>query len=180
MTSNPYEAPGDDSLDQNDLSKRRHQGLMWFRGLLVVLLLPAIYNYIRFDHAILHGPGVSAGLIKTYRAVNMVLIAIGSLSLWIWGYPVIEWLSMKLKRLFGPNKDPLAWQDCLHRSARQAFRLSFPAAALWFVWVHIFYRSPENFILLSWLIGIPAHLLAACWYIPLFRSWAECPRQTDH
>ena len=38
-------------------------------------------------------------------------------------------------------------------------------------WVFGFYEMQMNFYVLSWLIGIPAHILGACVYIPLIYGW---------
>jgi hypothetical protein len=140
-----------------------------FRALAFVLLLPAVYNYWEFDvHAVSHLPSFDAVICRT---INILGFVVGVVLVWYFGMPVLEGISRLLRILFAGGTDSTAWQEVFYQSCARAPYLAIGGAALWFLWVFAFYEIRINFFLISWAVGIPAHVLAACWYVPLIYRW---------
>lgn len=181
MPENPYQSPqlSDESGDtEPDLRKRAR---LYFRLAASVLLIPAVYNYWAFDaHAIASGR-LPSDLTTFYRTVNVVAFVIGVTLIWLLGLPILQAIAGSLHILFAKGTDRAAWQAALYRSLNGAVVLAIPGAALWAIWVFAFYQVGVNFYTISWAIGVPAHLLAACWYVPLIHCWYRMTEsQSDH
>lgn len=66
-----------------------------------------------------------------------------------------------------------------YRSLNSLICVAIPDAALWMVWVFGFYHMHSDFYTISWAVGAPAHLLAACWYVPLVHRWYRLARTAN-
>lgn len=171
MTENPYqssEVPSDAAKAGSSLRKRAR---LSFRVAAFVLLVPAVYNYWAFDAFVIASSGLPSDLANLYRTVNVVGFFVGGSLIWFLGVPILEATARLVRIVFANGTDRTAWQEALYRSLSWTAFLAIPGAALWVVWVYVFYRTNMDFYTISWAVGIPAHLLAACWYLPLIHGW---------
>ena len=171
MTENPYRAPPlfHEPVDTEFGLRRR--ALLSFRLVALVLLAPAVYNYWAFDTQAIASSRLPSDLTAVYRAANVVALVVGFTLIWFLGLPLLEAVSRLLRVVFAKGVDTAAWQRVLYRSMNRAVILASIGAALWVIWVFGFYQIGVNFYVISWAIGVPAHLLAACWYVPLIYCW---------
>lgn len=170
-TENPFESPRDSStrILPNDVDRRN--ALFHLRLMLCILLIPAIYNYYAFDRQVFAGARYPTPIYALERIVNIGAILVGSLLIWYFALAILEWLSRTFRHLFAGAVDRNAWTNSLYSSLQRAMYLSIAGSMLWAIWVYAFYSLDADFYVISWAVGIPAHLLAACWYIPLFVTW---------
>jgi hypothetical protein len=165
MTDNPYESPkwlGESPITSTSLQL---QATRLFRTLALVLLVPAFYNYWEFDvHVVSQLPDILAPLC---RFANILGFVVGGLLVWFLGMPTLERISRLLRIVFAGGADRATWQEVLYRSFNRTTYLAVGGAALWILWVFGYYEMRSDFYTISWAVGVPAHLLAACWYVPL-------------
>jgi hypothetical protein len=99
MTENPYESPkcmGEAAIAPTTL---QGQATRCFRTLAFVLLLPAVYNYWKFDaHVVSRLPGVLAG---NCRWANVLGFVVGVALVWFFGMPALETLARFVRIVFG-------------------------------------------------------------------------------
>ncbi|MEM1069001.1 MAG: hypothetical protein AAGG48_23220 [Planctomycetota bacterium] len=168
MNENPYQPP---MVPEEKESADKTRARRSFRLATVILWVPAVYNYLEFDAIALTGlPGDVEWL---YRSVNVVLLLTGFVLLWFIGLNLVERTSLLLHRVFASHTDVKDWQETLYRSVPRIVRLALFGAGLWLIWIVGFYRMDWDFYTLSWVIGVPAHALAACWYLPLLVRWYQ-------
>jgi hypothetical protein len=171
MIENPYQSPqfwGETVNAEPSLRKRARRA---FRVATLVLLIPAVYNYWAFDAHAIASSGLPSELASVYRTIDILGFVVGGTLIWLLGVPILEAIARLLRVLFANGTDRAAWQDILYRSLNWAAFLAIPGAALWAIWVFGFYQMKVDFYAISWAVGVPAHLLAACWYLPLIRGW---------
>jgi hypothetical protein len=169
MTENPYQSPSFPGETVAAESRLRRQARRSFRVAALILFLPAAYNYWAFDaYAVGRLPGDDAQLSRTLNMLGLVMVAA---LIWHLGLPGLEALARLLRTVFARGTDRTAWEEALYRSLGWAVYLAIPGAVLWTIWVFAFYRLHADFHALSWAIGVPAHLLGACWYVPLIYRW---------
>ena len=169
MTDNPYQSPGVVGESSDAESSVRREARRWFHSAVGILFLPAVYNYWAFDaYAVgrLH-----EDIASLYRVVNMLGLGIVAALIWYLGLPCLEAIAQCLRIVFARSADREAWDETLYRSLRTVVYLVVPGAVLWIIWVFGVYQMHGDFYAMSWAIGIPAHLLGACWYVPLAYRW---------
>lgn len=170
MIENPYQSPRslpDPASAESNLRKHARRSI---RISMLVLMIPAIYNYIVFDARAIAGR-LPDDLVVVCRAINLFGFIIGTAAIWFLGLACLELASNAIRFAFARGISPSAWQENLHRSLGLTVYLAVPCAALWAIWVFGFYEMRVNFRVISWAVGIPAHLLAACLYLPLIYRW---------
>jgi hypothetical protein len=171
MTENPYESPRCMGETTSEPLSLRMQATRSLRILELVLLVPALYNYWEFDaHAVSRLPGLLA---RDCRAANLLGFVVGGALVWFVGMPTLEGIARLLRIVFAGSTDGTAWQEVLYRSFQRTTRLAVGGAALWVIWVFGFYEMRSDFYTISWAVGVPAHVLAACWYVPLIYRWCR-------
>lgn len=171
MADNPYQSPRPDHAPVDADFGLRRRARLSFRLLALVLLVPAVYNYLAFDTRAI-APGRSPSDAATlYRAANVSALIVGFVLIWFAGLPLLEAVARMLRTVFAQNADRAAWQRVLYQSLNRALALASLGAALWMIWVFALYQIGLNFYAISWALGVPAHLLAACWYLPLIYRW---------
>ena len=169
MTENPYEPPKSQTRLRYAESRLKKQARLSLRLAATILFLPAIYNYWEFDAQ--EVSPLPDDLAKLCRAVNILGIAVSAVVIWFLRLPVLEALARLLRALFASATDRSTWEDVLYQSMPRMIYLAVPGAALWTFWVFAIYQRDSDFHTISWAVGIPAHLLAACWYVPLLHRW---------
>ncbi len=169
MTENPYQSPSFVVKGNRAESSLRHEARRSFRTAALILFLPAAYNYWAFDR---YAVGrLHEDIASVCRVANMLGLVIGAGLIWHVGLPCLEAIAQCLRIVFARSTDREAWDETLYRSLRSVVYLAIPGAVLWMGWVFGYYHMLGDFYTLSWAIGIPAHLLGACWYVPLAYRW---------
>jgi hypothetical protein len=171
MPANPYESPKSTFDEPTVTDGRRRQAFRRVRAVFAILLLPAIYNYYCFDTQAFGGSGIGLPVHSVYRTINVLALIICGALIWCFGLPVLEWVSNLIRVLFAPRADPDAWNGVLYDSLPRAVLLSIPGAILWALWVFGLYQLEIDFLTISYAVGIPANILGACFYLPLFYRW---------
>lgn len=167
MSENPYESPESSTGGaESDLRARAQRS---FRFVVMLFLLPAAYNYWAFDIRVVNR--LPNDLANLCRSANVLGITFASFLIWYLGVVVLEWMAGSLRFLFAPTTDLDSWQKALYQSFHVLSYIAAPGAMLWAAWVFCIYYLKSDFYVVSWVVGIAAHLLAACWYVPLIYRW---------
>lgn len=175
MSQNPYQAPlYPGVLADRPVVPQRRAALRAVRITATLLFAAAIYNYWEFDRVAFETAPIQFS--RLFRAINIGWFFIAALVTWFFSLTILELLSRVLRTLFAPGKDRDEWLDCLYQSLLKTPVLALVGAVLWTVWTFAFYRMHANFYVISWLIGIPAHIVAAAWYVPLLVQWRRLGR----
>ena len=170
-TENPFQSPRDSGTRIPPANAERLNPLFQLRLILCILLIPAIYNYYAFDGEVFSNARYPMAIYALYRIVNIGAMFVGFLLCWYFALSILERLSEMTRHLFARNVDRNAWKNAFYSSLRRAMYLSIAGSGLWAIWVYAFYRLDADFFAISWAVGVPAHLLGACWYVPLFVTW---------
>lgn len=171
MSDNPYQPPRSAPTPLAEHSPLRKAARSSFRLVALVLLVPAIYNYVAFDARTIASGGLPSNVAATYRVINIFAFVVGFGLIWFAGFPLLEAVAKLLRAVFAKRADPAQWLEVLYRSLHRAVILAALGAALWAIWVFAFYQRGVDFYTISWTVGVPLHLLAACWYVPLVYRW---------
>lgn len=178
MSINPYQPPSSSPATETDFAALRAIARQAVRRSLLILSVPAFYNYCAFDAQAIVGAGTPPGLALLYRAANLLGSVVGGALVWFLGLPLIELFSHGLRLLVARTADASVWNRTLYEALRRSPYLAVPGAVLWAVWVFGFYQLRIDIVTISWVVGVPAHLLAAALYFPLICRWcrlAACP-----
>ncbi len=169
MTENPYQSPEFGGQAVVAEARLRTQARRSFRLSAMVLFLPAVYNFWAFDARVITPLPVDlANLCRTANILGCVIV--GGL-IWFLGVPCLEAIARLLRIVFARGADGTAWDEVLYRSLNRTEYLAIPGAVLWTIWVFGIYQTHSDFYTISWTVGVAAHLLAACWYLPLIHGW---------
>jgi hypothetical protein len=145
---------------------------------IAMLLIPALYNYWAFD-ALAVSP-LPADLARLFRTFYLLGMAIAFALIWLVALPGLEVIARLARIVFAREIEPAAWLEVLHKKLTAAPYLAIPGAALWAIWVFGIYQMHLDFHSLSWAVGVPAHILAACLYLPLLFAWYQLSRSPAH
>lgn len=174
MSVNPYESP---KVDMNQPAYRyvpREDAQRSLRIALLIMLVPAVYNFACFSFALFNfriRVGRPLAMSNVDRAVNSVGFVLIALAVWFLGLSVLEFFTLRIHYVAARASKFNDWKDSLYLTLRRAPFFAFAGAGLWAVWVCAFYQLRIGFYEISVPIGIAAHLLAACFYLPLFWRW---------
>lgn len=138
---------------------------------LLILLVPAVYNFICFNfpsNANQIDVPFRSVFYRTFNLIGLVLIAS---AIWRFGLPVLEFVTGGIHSIVARNSKIDDWKATLYIIVRRLSMFSIPGAALWALWVAMFFQLQFNFFAVSVPIGIGAHLLAAGLYVPLIYRW---------
>lgn len=174
MSTNPYQSPGADTLGPLPSSDERLLALRHVRIALLILLLPAGFNFVSFnfpDPRYLDSP-----IYNLFRALNAIgFVAIAG-AVWFLGLAVLEGLTRLLHAIFARRSEIHDWRMTLYLILGRAPAFAIAGAVLWTIWVAAFYQLQVGFYTISVPIGIASHLLAAGLYLPLFYRWYQTER----
>jgi hypothetical protein len=174
QNENPYQSPTWPTVSaraESVLRKRARRSLRVATGM---LLIPALYNYWAFD-ALAVSP-LPADLARLFRTLNLLGLALAFALIWLFGLAALEASARLVRRMLANGIDRDEWQEVLYKKLAWAAYLAIPGAALWAIWVFGFYQMRIDFQTISWAVGVPAHLLAACLYLPLVYGWYQLAR----
>ena len=175
MSTNPYESPTTVNWTADSNLPNRRSALASFRTAFVILFAAALFNYYAFDTHAISG-GIPPILQAVYRAINLVGITVGSTLIWFFALPVLEAVARTVRNVVARDVSTDSWDHALYVSLKPAAYLAVPGAILWVLWVVAFYFLQLDFVMISFGIGIPAHVLAACLYVPLLIRWYRLSR----
>lgn len=170
MTSNPYAPPSTTldlanlpDLELRSLALRRFQHSCW------ILSFPALLNWVFFNWR----------LRPEYVLVNCLGFVVLAIVVAIYGFRIVERLSSTIQRIVCRNEARQEWERALWQSLVSLPGFIAAGSVLWTLWVIGFYVKDINFVLISYAVGIPAHVLAACFYVPLITNWFRIARTSN-
>jgi hypothetical protein len=175
MNTNPYESPQSHAVVQPMPNKERGAANRSVRIALSIMLIPALYNFISFNFALadtLH----EAPSFVVYRTFNFIGLLLIVVAIWLLGLKFLEFLTGGIHSVVARKSNLKDWNGALYSIVRRLPFFAIPGAALWAVWVWAFYQLQLGFYSISVPIGIGAHLLAACLYVPLIYRWYKMER----
>ena len=172
-TTNPYRPPIAAGSESDAL---RPRALFALRITLLLLLVPAALNYVCFDLVAIGQSGLSATQKWLYRTTNLSLVVAVPNVIWFLGLPLLEGLGELIRSRLAGDTDKARWREALHLSLRPAPWLALIGAVLWSLWVIGVYLLGIHFFAISLAVAVPAHLVAACFYIPLLVRWIRLAR----
>ena len=105
MIENPYESPQFSGETVNADSGLRKRAQLSFRIVILVLLIPAIYNYWAFDPRAIASSRLPSDLASLYRSVNVLGFIVGGTLIWFLGVPSLEAIARLLRILFANGTD---------------------------------------------------------------------------
>jgi hypothetical protein len=118
---------------------------------------------------------------KFDRTVNLVTLCLTVVSIWFWGLILLERIAtliywvVRRKRVCRSTLQQ--WKQQFYQALQRGPNLAFLGAILWVIWIVAIYSLQLDFFSVSLPIGIAAHILAACLYLPLFYSWYRLERE---
>lgn len=161
MDVNPYEPPHQADRSTLPPVELRSLALSRFRIAMLFLLLPAILNVYYFAEM----------LSFEFVILGFIELAMLSVIVWFLGFPLVEFIARLLHRLFSNGRPFQAWMLQLYLRIQKLRGLALAGSLLWIVWVVGFYLIGIPFMMISVPVGILAHVLGACFYVPLFLAW---------
>ncbi len=176
MSNNPYQSPTAGQQRPMATLPNRQSSQRTFRIAILILLAPALFNYYAFDTHLIANGSIVPALQNIYRAANIAGIVLATVLIWLFGLSFLEHVSTLTRSLFARHVAIDAWNDAIYASLKPAVILAIPGAFLWGLWVIGFYYLEVDFVTISYVIGIPSHLLLACLYVPLLVRWYKLVR----
>lgn len=163
--TNPYRSPlaVDESPTPAHLS--RDAALFRFRIGAFLLSCSAFVNafFLLHDHLI-------------FLPANVLVISCIGLTAAFALFPLLERIALIGRAIFSPRSNLAAWNAAIYDSFHYANWLGLAGALLWTFWSIAFFELKVNFYLISYLVGPPAHILAACIYLPIIYGWFKASR----
>lgn len=177
MTLNPYQSPRAEATGQTTLDEDRKGALRAVRISLLILMVPAIYNFLCFNFPASLGraPGTIGVLERTLNTIGLVLLVS---AICFFGLAALEIMTMAIHAIVARPAKLDAWKGELYLILRRAPVFAVFGALLWTIWVAAFYQLQVGFFAISIPIGIAAHLVAAGLYLPLIYRWYRIERST--
>lgn len=181
MSTNPYQSPQAEITTSEEGLPLRDAVLKSLRVATLLLTAAWLFNYFCLCfHGRTSYIGQSIPFTVTVVAFTIGSLMIGLIALvcWFAVLPVLEFVNQTARRMIAPITAPEPWERAFYISLKPAAMLALPGMILWIIWVIGFYLVGVNFYVISYSIGIPAHILAACLYVPLLFRWYKLWRST--
>ena len=179
MTTNPYQTP-QSNPKALIYSASRFAAFRSVRISLCILLVPGICNFICFQFPESLG-STGFQMTKFDRTANLVTLGLTIVSIWFWGLILLERITAFIYWGVGQARvcrsTPQQWKQQLYHALQRGPNLAFLGAILWAIWIVAIYSFQLDFFSVSLPIGIAAHILAACLYLPLFFSWYRLEKE---
>lgn len=175
MSTNPYESPQSQAEPRLTPNEARWIARRSVRVALLILLAPALYNFICFNFT----PNANRperSIYAVYRTLNSLGFVLTVAGVWFFGLTVFEFVTGGFHSIYARNSRLEDWKETLYTILRRIPFFAVPGAVLWAIWVMAIYQLQLGFYFVSIPIGIAAHLLAACVYVPLFYRWYKLER----
>jgi len=175
MSTNPYESPKVQATQRLTPNEDRVTALRNVRIALLILLVPAIYNFICFNFPS-SADRIEFPAHSVYRTANSIGLTLVVLFIWFFGLTILEFVTGGIHSIAARKSKLAKWKATLYVTLRRAPLFAVPGAALWAIWIAAFYQLHLGFYTVLVPIGIAAHLLAACLYVPLIVRWYKIER----
>lgn len=170
MSTNPYQPPDIQAAPSATRNENQYSARRSLRIALLILLVPAIYNFVCFSVQFT-GNQISFPSHILYLTINTVALLLTVAAIWFIGLTALEFITGGLHSIVARKSKLEDWKESLYEILRRAPYLAVPGAVLWAVWVIAIYQLQFGFYVVSVPIGIAAHALAACLYLPLIYRW---------
>ncbi len=157
------------------LAGLRANALRRIRYALLILLLPAIYNFICFSLLVDSLVG-DLHMWMIYWAVNGMGFAAFATAVWFLGLRLLEVWTVVVHKIFGSKATLENWNAALYEVLVRGPLLAVLGAIVWGIWVVAYYHLSVGFYMISIPTGIAGNLLAACLYVPLLYRWYSLER----
>lgn len=157
------------------LAGLRANALRRIRYALLILLLPAIYNFICFSLLVDSLVG-DLHMWMIYWAVNGMGFAALATAVWFLGLRLLEVWTVVVHKIFGSKATLENWNAALYEVLVRGPLLAVLGAIVWGIWVVAYYHLSVGFYMISIPTGIAGNLLAACLYVPLLYRWYSLER----
>ncbi|MEM9574286.1 MAG: hypothetical protein AAF870_03540 [Pseudomonadota bacterium] len=170
MSTNPYKSPTatvDREQEPRLIAEKR------LRISIVILLTAGLFN-VAFFCKLSFGLPVFSMLFNIFINVGGTLI-VGFLA-WRFAMPAFELLTGYLHDQLSRGSSRVQWFLALNSTLMTTIPFAIAGAALWCIWVYLFYVTGVGFYRISVPIGICAHILAAGIYLPLVIRWWNIER----
>jgi hypothetical protein len=169
---NPYEAPAYSGRSQEPTnSSPRRVARKRLRLAILVLFIPAAYNYYCFDKAALGNVHPAGAYEIVARSINIGGIIMATCLLWFLCLPMLELMTWWIFRVVLKSERFESGMNALYESLRFAVYFALVGALLWMIWNVGYYDCHIDFFTISIPVGILANFLAAGVYIPLAYRW---------
>ncbi|MEZ6119934.1 MAG: hypothetical protein R3C28_25650 [Pirellulaceae bacterium] len=173
MSTNPYESPSSPAQQRPLQNEPRSAARRSVRIALLMLLMPALYNFACFNFP----PTATLPIHRLYQAVNSLgLISIVAF-VWFFGLTCLEGVTGGIHAMVARTSSLAAWKNELYAILSRLPWFAIPGAVLWTIWVAAVYQLRIGFYAVSVPVGIAAHVLAACLYVPLAYRWYKLEQQ---
>lgn len=170
MSTNPYESPKVPTALQPTANVDRVKALRSVRIALLILLVPAVYNFVCFN-LYLNPRRIQLPNHSVYVTINSLGIVLLVFVIWFFGLAIFEFVAGGLHSILARKSLLDDWKSTMYVIVRRAPMFAIAGAVLWAIWVAAFYQLRVGFYAVSVPVGVAAHLLAACLYVPLFYRW---------
>ncbi len=176
---NPYDAPKFVPTPVQPPNVERVKATRCVRLSLVILLVPAVYNFICFNLQF-NADRVDIIVLNLYRLTNAFGFALIVLGVWLLGLSILELVAKGIHMIFARRSKFESWRRALHLILHRTPYFAIVGALLWITWIAAFYQLGVDFYVISVPIGVASHLLAAGLYLPLFSQWFRLERSSKN
>ena len=170
MSDNPYQSPNaitDHEQEPRLIAEKR------LRMSIFILLIAGLFNVAFFCK-------LSFGLPVLSMLFNIIVNVGGTLMAgfvaWRFAMPFVELVTGYLHEKLSRGSDREQWLVALNSTLMTTIPFAIAGAALWCIWVYLFYVAGAGFYRISVPIGICAHALAAGVYVQLAIRWWNIER----
>lgn len=170
MSTNPYESPKVPTALQATANVDRVKARHSVRIAMLILIVPAVYNFLCFN-LYLNPRRIQLPLHSIYVTINSLGIVLIAFVIWSFGLAILEFIAGGLHSILARKSLLDDWKSTMYVIVRRAPKFAVAGAVLWSIWVAAFYQLRLGFYAVSVPVGVAAHLLAACLYVPLFYRW---------
>ena len=173
MSTNPFESPSSPAQQRPSQNEPRNAARRNMKTALLMLLPAALYNFACFNFPLT----ATLPIHRLYQAVNSLgLISIVAF-VWFFALTCLEGITGGIHTMVARNSSLAAWKKELYAILRRLPSFAIPGTVLWTIWVAAVYQLRIGFYAVSVPVGVAAHILAACLYIPLVYRWYKLEQQ---
>ncbi|MCA9193504.1 MAG: hypothetical protein KDB03_17150 [Planctomycetales bacterium] len=126
MQVNPYHSTITERDDKLVAIASRVRAQKCLRAVLLLLLIPAIYNYVEFDMEAIGSQQLPGFVPHLFRSVNILGMVVGTLLIWKVGLRILEIFALGIRTFVGRRIEFTAWMDVFYGSITNAVWLAVP------------------------------------------------------
>ncbi|MCB0360668.1 MAG: hypothetical protein KDD44_13565 [Bdellovibrionales bacterium] len=176
MKTNPYASPQTDPTLPLEGSADREAVVASLRWSIILLFGPALWNFWCF-HQQLSPAFARVGLVGVIVVVNGALSIAAFLAVFFLALPLVERIAGFLHYLLGGGTPREQWMNILYKTLAERLLISSAGCAvLWALWDFFFYHTSAPVLVVSNVLAISAHVLAAWTYGGVLYRWWQARR----